>query len=163
MNETDIAEKLRRFDEIEKRLKVVEDIEDIKQLHYRYVNCIMFAKWDEIMECFADESEADLADGLKKGKAEIEKDFRERIAQIHIGREGDLVVHPIISVDGNTATGNWIIYLMYSQPRTWQSLFWVQGIYDAKYVKENGQWKFSFLKWTRRLAPPGSSTGPRDE
>ena len=44
------------LEEIKKRLRVVEDIEEIKQLQYRYLNCVMFAKWDEIMDCFAEDA-----------------------------------------------------------------------------------------------------------
>jgi len=29
---------------------------------------------------------------------------------------------------------------------------WVQGKHECEYVKENGQWKFSKLKFTRTLA-----------
>ena len=74
------------------------------------------------------------------------------------GKEGDFVVHPIIRVDGDKATGKWLIYLMYCYPRTGQSLFWVQGFYDMDYVRENEKWKISVMRWTERMGLPG--TGP---
>ena len=81
--------------------------------------------------------------------------FQEGISKTHVGKEGDFEVHPIISVDGDTAKGNWVMYIMYFYPRTGQSLFWVQGIYDVDYIRENGEWKFKYLKWRERLGQPG--------
>lgn len=145
------------LEEIEKRLQVLEDIEQIKQLQYRYLNCVMFATYDDIGDCFAENSTIDFgAPGHPiKGKGAIEKFFKEMLAKIHVGKEGNFEVHPIISVDGDKATGNWVMYIMYFYPRTGQSLFWVQGIYDVEYVRENGQWKFSLLGWRERLGLPG--------
>jgi hypothetical protein len=143
--------------EIKKRLRVLEDIEQIKQLQYRYLNCVMFAKYDEIGDCFAENAKIHFIESrpVTTGKAAIEKFFKDEIAKIHVGKEGDFEVHPIISVDGDKATGNWVMYIMYFYPRTGQSLFWVQGIYDAEYVREKGKWKFGYLKWRERLGLPG--------
>ena len=143
--------------EIEKRLRVLEDIEQIKQLQYRYLNCVMFATYEDIGDCFAENSTINFGVPSHpiKGKGAIEKFFKEQIAKIHVGKEGDFEVHPIISVDGDKATGSWVMYIMYFYPRTGQSLFWVQGIYDVEYVRENGQWKFSLLGWRERLGLPG--------
>ena len=38
------------LEEIEKRLKVLEDIEEIKQLHVHYVNCLTTVEWDQAVE-----------------------------------------------------------------------------------------------------------------
>ena len=143
--------------EANKRLQVVEDIEEIKQLQYRYLNAVMFANYDDIGDCFAEDSEINFFDAMPetKGKSTIEKFFKERISTSHVGKEGDFEVHPIISVDGDKATGNWVMYIMYFYPRTGQSLFWVQGIYDVEYIRENGQWKISLLYWRERLGLPG--------
>ena len=143
----------------QKRLRVVEDIEQIKQLQYRYLNCVMFAEYDNIGDLFAENAETRFSFGTEprpptKGRAAIEKMFQ-RPGGHHVGKEGDFEVHPIISVDGDTAKGNWVMYIMYFYPRTGQSLFWVQGIYDVDYIRENGEWKFKYLKWRERLGQPG--------
>ena len=148
--------------EMEKRLRVTEDIEEIKQLQIHYVNCLTLAKYDEIIDCFAEDSEIHLSERTQptKGKAAIAKVFRENIAKTHVGKEGDILIHPIISVDDNKAKGTWVIYLMYFHPQTHQSLFWVQGFYDMEYVRENGKWKFSFMGWRKGHSPEGM---PPDE
>jgi hypothetical protein len=95
--------------------------------------------------------------GLLKGKTEIVKWLKESGQGEHIDRVGGFVVYPIISVDGDKAKGNWLLYLMLSYHLTRQSLFWLHRIYNAEYVRENGKWKFSSLKMTQRLGPPGPS------
>lgn len=143
--------------DIKKRLKVLEDIEEIKQLQYRYLNCVMFAKFDEIGDFFTDDAQIDLVEWMPetKGKAAVIKWFKDEIAKIHVGKEGDFEVHPIISVDGDKAKGNWVMYIMYFLPDTGQSLFWVQGIYDMEYARVDGKWKFSLMRWRERLGKPG--------
>jgi ketosteroid isomerase-like protein len=139
------------LEEMGKRLQALEDLEQVKQLQIRYVNCLMFAKWDEIMDCFTDDCVLDVFVGREvpiKGTEEIEKAFRELISRKHIGKEGDIVTHPIVSVDGDKATGNWLIYFMEHHTTDWQPPGWVVATYDAEYVRINGEWKISYIKWT---------------
>lgn len=152
-----LEEMSQRFEEMEKRLRVVEDIEEIKRLHRHYANCFMTGKWEEVLDCFAESCKAVMGGGavVYDGKKAIEKHFREEVSQAHIGKEGDVLVHPIISVDGDQAKGEWLFYMMYFHPKTYQSLFWIQGFYECEYMRENGKWKFSLFSWSPRLAPPG--------
>jgi len=146
----------KRLQEAEERIRINEDIEQIKQLHIRYVNALTFIKWDDVIDCFAEDSSIDVQfGGLIKGKTKIARFFKEMLSQIHIGKEGIFAVHPQITVDGDRAKGNWLMYMMYADHRTWQSRYWIQGIYDAEYVRVNGSWKFSYLQWRPRLEPPG--------
>jgi hypothetical protein len=146
----------KRLTEMEKRLGVVEDVEEIKQLHHQYINCVSRAEWDKIMDCFSEEPTTDFGGwDVIKGREAIFKQFKDGLSVAHIGREGNFIVHPIISVDGDKATGEWWMYQMWQYERTGQSLFWVQAVYDAEYVKEKEKWKISYLKWRSRVAPPG--------
>lgn len=143
-----------RLKALEERQQATEDLEAIKQLQYRYMNAFMFADWDTVLDCFTEDAVIDVTvDKQIKGKAEIEKIYREELGKGHVGSEGDFVIHPIISVNGDTAEGNWMMYMMYAYKPTGQSLFWVQGMYDAKYIKINGKWKFSYLYHKPRMAP----------
>ena len=154
--EKKLKEMKERLQEAEGRIRVNEDIEQIKKLHNRYVNALTFIEWANVIDCFAEDSSVDVQfGGLIKGKAKIAKFFREMLPKIHIGKEGIFVIHPQITVDGDRAKGNWLMYIMYADHRTWQSRYWIQGIYDAEYVKVNGIWKFSYLQWRPRLEPPG--------
>jgi len=144
-------------EELQKKIDILEDVEAIKRLQYRYINSLSFTKWDEVVECFAEKGAVDLGEGsekstLVKGKEAIRKLFEEGVAKSHLGREGIFVVHPVIDVHGKTATGTWLSYFMNIRSRGREPLLhWMQGIYECKYVKENNQWKFSLLKWKARL------------
>jgi len=144
------------LEEIAKKVQALEDLEAVKQVTYKYVNCLMFADWDHIMECFADDAVLDVFVERPKiqGKAIIEKTFREVVAKKHIGNEGDILTHPMVAVSGDTAKGEWIIYFFEGPSENYRAPGWVKGIYNAEYKKINGQWKFSMLKW-RPVFPPG--------
>jgi len=141
---------------LEKRVRVTEDIQEIHQLQRRYVNALICTEWDDCADCFAENAKVDVY--LHKpitGNAAIRKWFKKELSITHAGKEGDIVIHPIISVNGDKAKGKWLLYMMYFYPRTGQSLFWVQGFYNMEYVRENGKWKISLMRWSERLGLPG--------
>jgi hypothetical protein len=152
------------LEELEKRIKILEDIEEIKQLQIIYVNNLTTTKWDEIANCFAEDGVVDIPSGSAKGRKAIAKHFKEKVGVNHIGMEGNFVVHPIISVDGDKAKGNWLLYIQFSLPHKLKAgdpfLYtdvapdWMQGYYEVEYIKENGKWKISLLKWSCRLWSP---------
>ena len=143
--------------DMQERVQVVEDIKEIEQLQVRYVNGLMDTNWDETADCFAENGKVDVyLHEPVTGRKNIEKWFKEELSQTHAGKEGDVCIHPIITVDGDKAKGKWLLYMMYFYPRTGQSLFWVQGFYDMDYVRENGKWKIAVMRWTERMGLPGS-------
>jgi ketosteroid isomerase-like protein len=133
------------LEEMEKRVGVLEDIEAIKKMHREYVYALASQQWDDMLDCFADDGVADIWNhGPRKGKKEIEnlfKSFEGKILPTH----GHLVTQPVINVDGEKAEGHWILYLFLPGPE----VEWFQGRYDCNYVKIDGKWKFSYLKYTR--------------
>jgi ketosteroid isomerase-like protein len=141
---------------LEKRVRITEDIQEIHKLQRRYVNALICTEWDDTTDCFAEDGVIDvyLHDKVK-GKTAIEKFFKEELAVTHAGKEGDILVHPVITVDGDKAKGKWLLYMMYAYPRTGQALFWVQGFYEMEYVREKEKWKISYMSWTERMGLPG--------
>jgi len=154
-------ELLQRIEALEKRVQVAEDIEAIKQLHYRYVNHLTFSEMGmtEIVDCFTDDAKIEVGPPVSPGKEGIAA-FFETIKPGHSGKEGNFVVHPIIKVNGDKATGKWLIYMMYNYQLTGQMLFWMQGVYDMEYKRQNGEWKISSMKWTRRIGPDATPPFP---
>ena len=150
--------------ELEKRLHTLEDIEAIKQLHVRYVNDLTTTDWEDLLECFSRDALVELTNGTARGRADIEKFFKGKIAITHIGKEGNFVVHPIIKVAGDKATGSWLLYTHFSKPHLIQlppspvanapAPDWMGGYYEMEYVREDGAWKISRLKWTNRIISP---------
>ena len=152
------------LEEMEKRLRTLEDIEEIKKIHVHYVNCLTTTAWDDLVDCFTEDALVELTNGTARGKAEIEKFFKSKIAITHIGKEGNFVVHPIIEVEGDKATASWLLYTLFSLPHKIQrdpsptanidAPDWMQGYYQMGYARENGKWKISWLKWTRLNRSP---------
>lgn len=149
------------LEEMEKRLKVLEDIEEIKKLHIHYVNCLTFAQWDEIVKCFTEDAVLDFFSNRPpvQGREAQIKTFQ-GMSRVHLGKEGNFVVHPLITVDGDKAKATWLLYMMYAHQQTWQSLFWYQLIYYADYVRQDGKWLISILKVRFRLMPPSAPNLP---
>ncbi len=151
--------------DLERRVATLEAIEEIKKLQARYVDYLITCDdWDGIVDFFTEDGVADLVAGLAQGRGELLKLFKEKIAVNHIGLEGNFLVHPDITVDGDKAKARWLLYLQYAQPRKRKvgsnpvtlvdAPDWSQGYYDVEYKKVDGKWKISYLKWTRRLDSP---------
>ena len=144
------------LEEMEKRLKVLEDIEAIKKLQNDYIYALASQQWDDMLECFAEDGSADIwTHGLKKGKKEIRELFTGFAGKI-LPTHGHLVAQPVIKVDGDKAEGYWILYVFIDEPET----KYYQGKYDCKYVRVNGEWKFSHLKYERPWPPVPEAATP---
>jgi len=152
------------LEEMERRLRNLEDIEAIKQLQVRYVNCLTTIDWDDLVDCFTADAVVDLSVGKVKGREAIENFFKKKISITHVGLEGNFVVHPIISVEGDKARGSWLLYTHFSLPHKIQidpsptadvdAPDWMGGYYEMEYVKKGGTWKISLLRWTNRIRSP---------
>ena len=154
--EATVEELGRTIEELQSRVRVTEDVNEIKQLQWTYLNALMATDWDACASCFTEDALVDvyLHDPVR-GRPAIEHWFKEELAQTHAGKEGDVCIHPIITVEGDTAKGNWLLYMMYFYPRTGQSMFWVQGYYDMDYMRENGRWKIAVMRWHETIGLPG--------
>ena len=146
----EVEKRVRALEESEKRLRALEDLEEIKKLHRHYISCLDYLKFDEALDLFTEDATAEIRlSGPRKGKKEITALYHEMAKRRGTSRDdGHFVGEPVISVEGDRAKGHWTVYILFSKP----SIQWVQGRNDCEYVKENGKWKFSSLKFTRTLA-----------
>ncbi len=137
------------LEEMEKRLQALEDLEEIKKLHRKYISYLDNLQFDKVLDLFTDDATVEVRDsGPKKGKEEIAEIYLGVLAKRTLRKDGHLVGQPEITVEGNTARGHWIVYIFFSEP----TIQWVQGRNDCEYVKEDGRWKFKKLQFTRTLA-----------
>jgi ketosteroid isomerase-like protein len=153
--------------DLKKKVQSLEDLEAIKQLHIRYVNGLTYCEWDDVVDCFSEDAVLEVFMGQEPtiGKAAIREVFMSAIAgsDKHVGREANLTLHPLATVDGDTAKANWVIYFITQPDQSNQALQLVQGIYDTEYVRENGEWKMSYIKWVARLGLGMVGGPPSDE
>ncbi len=144
--------------EIEKRLKVIEDIEAIKQMHNEYLFFLNNCQWQAMADCFTENATASIHE-VRHGKKEILNLFTDVIAKLNTGRFRDahFAVQPVITVDGDGAKSHWLIYIFIADPVTGNARKWVPGRYDCEYVREKDGWKFSSVTYTSPWPPaPGN-------
>jgi ketosteroid isomerase-like protein len=136
-------------EELEKRVRVLEDVEAIKTLHQRYISHLDRLEFQEALDLFTEDATAEVRNsGVKKGKKAIAEIYLGILARRTERHDGHLAAQPEITVEGDTARGSWLIYMFFSVP----SIQWVQGRNDCEYVRQDGRWKISRLKFTRTLA-----------
>ncbi len=139
------------LEELEKRVQALEDLEAIKKLHQTYINLMDNLEWEKVLNLFTEDGTAEVRDsGVKRGRKELNEVYIDVLAK-NRGKErfdGHMAIEPDITVDGNTARGTWLIYILFSRP----AIEWVQGKNECEYRKENGVWKIKSLKFTRTLA-----------
>ena len=139
------------LEELEKRIQAIEDLENIKKLHQNYINLMDNLQYEEVLDLFAEDATVEIRNfGIKRGRKEM--------SEVYIGilakkrgtsrYDGHMAIEPNITMDGNTAKGTWLIYMLFSKP----TIQWVQGRNECEYRKEDGTWKISKLKFTRTLA-----------
>ena len=142
-------------EELKQRIRVLEDIEEIKKLHETYVYTLSSRQWDGWLDCFAEDAVADIQKHtLRRGKKEIEKLIWEDFDKLP-KTPGHLVEQPIITVDGDRAKAYWILYLFHDRHP-----FWIQGRHDCEYVRVNGRWKFSLVRFKRPWPPEPEAATP---
>lgn len=128
---------------IEERLQRLEDIEAIKQLKARYCDrCDAGYDADGIAELFVEVGVWDGGNtfGRREGREAIRSHFQKASARVSIARHQ--VMNPMITVDGDTATGQWLLF----QPCTDAGVdgaVWLAATYHDRYVREGDQWLFS--------------------
>jgi hypothetical protein len=139
------------LEELEKRLNAIEDLEKIKKLHQKYMMLMDNLQYTEVLDLFTDDAEVQIRNsGVKKGRQELATVYIDILAK---GRgntryEGHMVVMPDLTIEGDSASGTWVVYMLFSKP----SNQWVQGKNECEYRKVKGVWKIAKLKFTRTLA-----------
>jgi ketosteroid isomerase-like protein len=136
---------------LEKRVQTLEEVEEIKKLHQHYIDLMDHLRYEEVLDLFTEDATSEIRNfGVKKGKKEMAEIYLGVLAEKRGSERFDahMAIEPNIRVDGNTARGTWLIYILFSKPE----IAWVQGKNECEYRKENGVWKISKLKFTRTLA-----------
>jgi ketosteroid isomerase-like protein len=139
------------LEEWEKRVRALEDVEEIKKLHQHYMDLMDNLQYEKVLDLFTEDATTDIRNhGLKKGKKEMAEVYLDFLPKKRGSTrfDGHMAISPDITVDGNTAKGTWLIYILFSKPE----IQWVQGKNECEYRKENETWKISKLKFTRTLA-----------
>jgi ketosteroid isomerase-like protein len=137
------------LEELEKRIQALEDLEDIKKLHQKYINLMDNLQYKEVLDLFTEDASVEVRNsGVLKGKEGLTDIYINKLGRRTARSEGHFVIEPDITVDGETANGTWLVYMLFSIP----AVEWVQGKNEAEYKKVGGKWKIKLMKFTRTNA-----------
>ncbi|MSO65219.1 MAG: nuclear transport factor 2 family protein [Alphaproteobacteria bacterium] len=122
----------------------LEAIEDIKQLKARYCAfCDVPFDGDRIAPLFVPEGVWEAGDRRVAGREAI-RTFFNAAKPLFIAH---LVTNPIITVDGDRATGHWWVICPSTRLEQGRKVaYWILGYYDDVYVRQTGCWLFEHVR-----------------
>lgn len=160
MNLEELAKKV---EELEAKVRLADDVEQIKRLQRIYGYYLDNQMHQEIVDLFSDNTESvEVANrGVYLGKEGAKRFFLHAQGQLappytmgrHIQMQG------IVTVDsgGNTARGRWQCLFMsvssHAMPGVPRAI-WGYGVYENEYIKEDGKWMFKKLHFNRIFYTP---------
>ncbi len=140
-----------KLEDLEKKVQALEDLEEIKTLHREYMFWVNNRQWDDVIKCFTEDASVHLPrHGLFKGKPEFTHLFKDLVNKTNAGqgRDAHCVLQPVITLNGNSAKGHWLMYIIISDRTTGKLSMLVRGRHDVEYVKVDGKWKIKSLNFT---------------
>jgi hypothetical protein len=156
-----IVENKERITDLEARIKVLEDTEEIKKLMCNYTYYLDYGEVDKVMDCFADHArlevrargteEAGPHVGVFEGKKAIETGvfrvathFKDRFVEAH------QIENPVVTVEGDRAKGTFYLFAPHGRERA----VWAHGRYDMEFARIDGKWKISLFKFLWNFNTP---------
>ncbi len=137
------------LEELEKRVRAIEDLEEIKKLHQKYINLMDNLRYKEVVELFTEDGSVVVRDSpVFRGKKGVTDIYVNMLGRRTERSEAHFVIEPDIIVEGDLAKGTWQVYMLFSKP----AVEWVQGRNEAEYQKVDGEWKIKSIKFTRTNA-----------
>lgn len=139
--------------EIAARLLWLTDIEEIKQLKARYAAaCDDDYDASSIADLFTEDA---IWDGGMMGHAETREGIRSFFSNASnvIGFAVHGISNPIIEVDGDRATGRWVLH----QPMTMKgsdACYWFCARYVDDYLRTPSGWRFQHVRVEARAFSP---------
>ena len=164
MTERELMDKI---SSLEARIRMVEDIEEIKNLMAAYtVYLDSLQRMDELLALFTEDAKFSVSSsgdagaekalmGTFEGKEALRALFAQGASTAHYVYMAHHVTNPLIAVDGEKATGKWYLLSPFTAltpqgPRA----VWEQGTYDNDYVKVDGKWKIKFMRFQFNFSTP---------
>lgn len=142
--------------ELEARIRKMEDIHAITNLQALYSFHIDNAEIDELVALFADNFTWQVGfDEMTKitSKPTLARFLSKSSEQTPMMRHQPIT--PYIEVDGDRATGIWYLTgMMTSITSNGDQARWVQGRYDNEYVRVDEGWKLSHLYFKYNFLTP---------
>ena len=147
---------------LEREIVRLNDIEQIKQLRWRYSRaCDDDNNVELLMPMFTQDAEIVLNppfSGVHKGHEALERMYRDNARVNGVRWTTHYYLQPIIAIaeDGCTAEASWYLRKPTTKnfPDTKNEGVWLAGEYFDRYAKEDGVWKFTRIEINIRLMAP---------
>ncbi len=147
------------MDRLALEVERVNAVRAVKELQHSYAQYAQFGLWSDMAFLFSERAEFNNGKETIEGRAAIGDYFLKKFGR---GKQGlatgelraQLALRPLVnlSADGQSAKGRWWEFSMLG--RTGVSAEWAAGIYENEYVKEQGVWKISRLRYYPMFAGP---------
>ena len=177
----EIKRLLDRIEALENRVDLGEDREAIRRLQYMYGFYLDNRMWNEVADLFAD-SGASIEIGRRgnyQGKERIRRFLNEVLGQGRWGLDKNEFINHIqmqmvitVEPDRRHARARSRAIVQGNSPAldTNTTMLWAEGLYENRYIREDGVWKIERLWWvpTFYVHVPGFATalfqsGPANE
>lgn len=145
---------------LESRLQRLEDIEEIKSLHRRYIRKLADRDWDGMADFFTEDAVTDIRwHGRTEGKKQLVEEVFDELHQLVKSADGYVLSSPVIELaaGADRAYGEWTWHRHICEFRTTGGLMrvwgpWLEGRYKCHYERVDGQWRFKDM-WFRVVLP----------
>jgi hypothetical protein len=141
------------------KIRTLEDIEAIRTLQKAYAYYLEHWMSQEVIDCFSDRPDVilKLFEGTYLGKAGVRKYFDREDEPNPESLTQVMPIADIINVDpsGDTAKGRWYSWgAVATRLGGGIKQYFMNGIYENEYVKENGTWKIKKLEYNLSYSAP---------
>ena len=153
-----VDELLERVTRLEQQVHDLAAAKEIQELQQRYLRALSDRNWDGVAEAYAEDAICDIRQhGPHRGRDAIAAMIGDELAPVVKSKDGYVLSSPTITVDGDTAYGEFIWHRFICEFRTSFGLMrvwgpWSEGLYKVHYRRIGGEWKISNL-WTRVIRP----------
>ena len=147
--------KIQSMENLEVKLHILEDIEEIKKLQRAYGYYLEHMMVEDIIDLFADGEDVEL--WITAGKFKGKDDVHRLYSYIRDSFPGHEFLHQLMQLsgivdvnpDGMTAKGRWYGFGVNALPIKGGKINpgWMNGIYEMDYIKQGGTWKIKKLRW----------------
>ena len=114
------------------------DIEAIKRLKAKYWHCVDNKLWDEVGDCFTQDSLVDYSGNKSQGRQAIVEYMKDTLGRGPVSHKGH---SPKIEIASDTsAMGTWEASVSMTDVETEMGMK-LRVFYEDEYVKEKGEWR----------------------
>jgi hypothetical protein len=132
-----------KLNDLETRIRVLEDIEAIRKLKSKYWRCVDRKLWDKLAECFTEDMVLSIFSTSYEGRNESVQFLKDGMPQgiaAHHGHQAEIEITSEL-----TARATWVLHELVVDMQPGMN-FTGFGYYEDEYVKKDGDWKIKSSK-----------------